>query len=187
MRTTQPALVRIVIRTAACALLLGSQSRIAGAQQAEPAPAPAQAREATPFEEIVVTAQRREQRLQDVGISVTPLSEEMLEDLNVNTATDIVRAVPSLKMNAYSSSQVVFNVLGVAQNSYGDEQEPPQHRVDLPRRQRPGPAVDLGVRVRGVGRVPRQEQAHEERDGGGGQHSWRVGRPPQRPLYPVAV
>jgi iron complex outermembrane receptor protein len=125
MRTTQPALVRIVIRTAACALLLGSQSRIAGAQQAEPAPAPAQAREETPFEEIVVTAQRREQRLQDVGISVTPLSEEMLEDLNVNTATDIVRAVPSLKMNAYSSSQVVFNIRGVAQNSYGDEQEPP--------------------------------------------------------------
>ena len=28
-------------------------------------------------------------------------------------------------MNAYSSSQVVFNIRGVAQNSYGDEQEPP--------------------------------------------------------------
>ena len=56
---------------------------------------------------------------------MTPLGEETLEDLNINTATDIVRAVPSLKMNAYSSSQVVFNIRGVAQNSYGDEQEPP--------------------------------------------------------------
>jgi iron complex outermembrane receptor protein len=56
---------------------------------------------------------------------VTPLSEEMLKNLNINTATDIVRAVPSLSMNAYSSSQVVFNIRGVAQNSYGDEQEPP--------------------------------------------------------------
>ena len=36
-----------------------------------------------------------------------------------------MRAVPGLKMNAYSSSQVVFNIRGVAQNSYGDEQEPP--------------------------------------------------------------
>src|SRR5262245_42910934 len=125
MRTTLPALVRTVIRTAACALLLGSEARIAGAPQAEPPTAPAQAPHETSFEEIVVTAQRREQRLQDVGISVTALGDEQLEDLNINTATDIVRAVPSLKMNAYSSSQVVFNIRGVAQNSYGDEQEPP--------------------------------------------------------------
>ena len=75
--------------------------------------------------EIVVTAQRREQNIQDVGISVTPLGSNALTDLNIKIATDIVRAVPSLKMNAYSSSQVVFNIRGVAQNSYGDEQEPP--------------------------------------------------------------
>jgi iron complex outermembrane receptor protein len=76
-------------------------------------------------QEVVVTAQRREQRLQDVGISVTALGNESLADLNVNTATDLVRAVPSLKMNAYSSAQVVFNIRGVSQNDYGDQQEPP--------------------------------------------------------------
>lgn len=80
---------------------------------------------ATPLADVIVTAQRREQNIQDVGISVTPLGDEALEDLNIRTATDIVRAVPSLKMNAYSTSQVVFNIRGVAQNSYGDEQEPP--------------------------------------------------------------
>ena len=77
------------------------------------------------LEEIVVTANRREERLQDVGISVTALGSASLSNLNITTATDITRAVPSLKMNAYSSSQVVFNIRGVAQNSYGDEQEPP--------------------------------------------------------------
>jgi iron complex outermembrane receptor protein len=77
------------------------------------------------LEEIVVTANRREERLQDVGISVTALGSASLNNLNITTATDITRAVPSLKMNAYSSSQVVFNIRGVAQNSYGDEQEPP--------------------------------------------------------------
>jgi iron complex outermembrane receptor protein len=76
-------------------------------------------------EEIVVTAQRREQKLQDVGISVTALGSEALSNLNISTATDITRAVPSLKMNAYSSSQVVFNIRGVSQNDYGDQQEPP--------------------------------------------------------------
>jgi iron complex outermembrane receptor protein len=77
------------------------------------------------LEEIVVTALRREQNLQDVGVSVTALGSEALTDLNITTATDITRAVPSLKMNAYSSSQVVFNVRGVSQNDYGDQQEPP--------------------------------------------------------------
>lgn len=87
--------------------------------------APADAPAADAFEEVVVTAQRREQRLQDVGISVTALGSDALADLNITTATDIVRAVPSLKMNAYSSSQVVFNIRGVSQNDYGDQQEPP--------------------------------------------------------------
>ena len=77
------------------------------------------------IEEIVVTAQRREENLQDVGIAVTALGGEMLTDLNITMATDITRAVPSLKMNAYSSSQVVFNIRGVSQNDYGDQQEPP--------------------------------------------------------------
>ncbi|HEX6572252.1 MAG TPA: TonB-dependent receptor [Steroidobacteraceae bacterium] len=93
------------------------------------APLPLQAQQATAqesrLEEIVVTAQRREERLQDVGIAVTALGNDMLTDLNITTATDITRAVPSLKMNAYSSSQVVFNIRGVSQNDYGDQQEPP--------------------------------------------------------------
>jgi iron complex outermembrane receptor protein len=93
---------------------------------AQPAVVFAQSTSAAPgIEEIVVTALRREQNLQDVGVSVTALGSEALTDLNINTATDITRAVPSLKMNAYSSSQVVFNVRGVSQNDYGDQQEPP--------------------------------------------------------------
>ena len=106
------------------AALLAGAPLAAYAQQA-PEPAKAAAPEATGIEEVVVTAQRREQKLQDIGISVTALSSEALSNLNITTATDIVRAVPGLKMNAYSSSQVVFNIRGVSQNSYGDEQEPP--------------------------------------------------------------
>ena len=100
--------------------MLAAAPLLAGAQQAT-TPAPGE----RAIEEIVVTANRREERLQDVGLSVTALGSASLENLNITTATDITRAVPSLKMNAYSSSQVVFNIRGVAQNSYGDEQEPP--------------------------------------------------------------
>ncbi|MGH8264603.1 MAG: TonB-dependent receptor [Steroidobacteraceae bacterium] len=122
MRNAQPADRKGGLRWAIATALVCSQSPWALADQA---PAATEAKSESSLEEVVVTAQRREQRLQDVGISVTPLTEQMLQDLNINTATDIVRAVPSLKMNAYSSSQVVFNIRGVAQNSYGDEQEPP--------------------------------------------------------------
>ena len=75
--------------------------------------------------DIVVTAQRREQRLQDVGIAITALPARALTELNITNATDLTRAVPTLKMNAYSTAQVVFNIRGVSQNDYGDQQEPP--------------------------------------------------------------
>ncbi len=75
--------------------------------------------------EVVVTAQRKEERLQDVGISVTALAPDQLKQMDVNNATDLVRAVPSLKLNAFASSAVVWNVRGVSQNDYGDQQEPP--------------------------------------------------------------
>lgn len=75
--------------------------------------------------EILVTAQKREQRLRDVGIAVSVLGSEDVERFNITSATDVVRAIPNLKYNAYGSSQVVFNIRGVSQNDYGDQQEPP--------------------------------------------------------------
>ena len=75
--------------------------------------------------DIVVTAQRREQKLKDVGIAITVLDKETIHDLNITNATEVVRAIPNLRFNAYASSQVVFNMRGVSMTSYGDEQEPP--------------------------------------------------------------
>ncbi len=125
MRKLQSANLQQAVRCVLGAALMCCASPSVLADQAETPPAPPPSREATPFGEVVVTAQRREQNIQDVGIAVTPLSDEALKDLNITTATDIVRAVPSLKMNAYSSAQVVFNIRGVSQNDYGDQQEPP--------------------------------------------------------------
>jgi iron complex outermembrane receptor protein len=112
MSSTERTEVRAAVRATLCAaMVLGSAAALA--------------QEVQRFDEIVVTAQRREQNIQDVGIAVTPLGPKNLQDLNISNATDIVRAVPSLKMNAYSSSQVVFNIRGISQNDYGDQQEPP--------------------------------------------------------------
>jgi len=85
----------------------------------------AQTTAGTKVDEIVVTAQRREQRLQDVGIAVTALNGKAIATLGLKDSTDLTRVVPSLKLNAYTPSAVVFNIRGVSQNDFGDEQEPP--------------------------------------------------------------
>jgi iron complex outermembrane receptor protein len=76
-------------------------------------------------EAVVVTAQRREQKLQDVGIAVTAISGKALAAQGIKESTDLTRTVPSLRMNEYTPSAVVFNIRGVSQNDFGDEQEPP--------------------------------------------------------------
>lgn len=93
---------------------------VASAQDASPGDAAAD----QPAD-IVVTAQKREQKLQDVGIAISVLGSDEISRRSINNATDIVSAIPNLKYNAYSSSQVVFNMRGVSQNDYGDQQEPP--------------------------------------------------------------
>eukprot|EP01037_Dinobryon_pediforme_P013888 gene13888-14005_t len=119
------------------------------AQSTAPAPAEAVAQPAA-APDIVVTAQRREQKLKDVGIAITVLDKETIKDLNITTATDVVRAIPNLRFNAFAASEVVFNMRGVAQNSYGDEQEPPVAVYQDDRAIQGRLAKDLDLRVSGL-------------------------------------
>src|SRR5260221_11562321 len=50
--------------------------------------------------DIIVTAQRKAERLQDVGISVTALATDQLKQMDVNNATDLLRAAPSPNLTA---------------------------------------------------------------------------------------
>jgi iron complex outermembrane recepter protein len=52
------------------------------------------------LEEIIVTAQRREERLQDVPISVTALSQETLDAARVTTTADLGMVTPGLRIDA---------------------------------------------------------------------------------------
>ena len=91
-------------------------------QTEEPAAAPAPVQG---IQEIVVTAQRREENLQKVPVSVTALSGSDLQARAIVDSTDIVKLVPALKYNAYSPSTTVYNLRGVSQNDYSDQLEPP--------------------------------------------------------------
>ncbi|MCJ1961415.1 TonB-dependent receptor [Novosphingobium mangrovi (ex Hu et al. 2023)] len=51
------------------------------------------------FNEIVVTSQRTEQRLQDVPLSVTAISPEEIATRQILAPTDVARLVPNLKLD----------------------------------------------------------------------------------------
>ncbi len=71
-------------------------------------------------EEIVVTARRREESLQDTPIAISPFSAELLEDRQVQQTQDLERITPSLQfkpagqLSGNSAASVAF-IRGVGQ------------------------------------------------------------------------
>src|ERR1700733_6179869 len=80
---------------------------------------------AVKLDEIVVTAQRREQSLQSVGISVTALDAQTLTQMNFKDLTEVASQVPGLQFNQYGSTVTIYNIRGVSQNDFTDHQEAP--------------------------------------------------------------
>jgi iron complex outermembrane recepter protein len=56
------------------------------------------------LEEVVVTAQKREQSLQDVPMAVSAISGAALNDAGVQTVEDLARLVPSLEVQSTTST-----------------------------------------------------------------------------------
>ena len=46
------------------------------------------------LEEVLVTAQKREENLQDVGLSVSALSGDQLQALNLNNTIQVTQQIP---------------------------------------------------------------------------------------------
>lgn len=67
-------------------------------------------------EEIVVTAQRREERLEDVPISITVYDQQQLDNLNVVNASDLATFTPSLTANKlFGDDNTSFAIRGFTQ------------------------------------------------------------------------
>jgi iron complex outermembrane receptor protein len=77
---------------------------------------------AATLDEVVVTAQKREERLQDVPLSVAVVSAETLEAFRFNETTDIQYLVPGLQLtNAAGPRSFGFFVRGVGTSSFASE------------------------------------------------------------------
>jgi outer membrane receptor protein involved in Fe transport len=66
--------------------------------------------------EIIVTAQKREQRLNDVGLTISAVSAEALQERNITTLSDIAQVVPGLVFSTSASNTPVYTLRGVGFN-----------------------------------------------------------------------
>lgn len=75
--------------------------------------------------DIVVTAQKRTQNAQDVGISVSALDKTVSNTVSTAGIASLANHLPSLQVSNYSPTITIFNIRGVSQNDFADSQESP--------------------------------------------------------------
>src|SRR5690606_27532873 len=87
----------------AAAVLAGAASSQVHAQQG-----------ASGLEEVIVTAQKREQRLQEVPMAVSAVSGEQLEQQGVTQFQDLLRSVPGVSFAGTEPGQSRYAIRGVS-------------------------------------------------------------------------
>ena len=78
------------------------------------------------IEEIMVTAQKREQSLQDVGIAITAFTGAQIDQLGLDDSIELIRFTPGVAMAGDLGGQrALFAIRGVVQSDFADHAEAP--------------------------------------------------------------
>ncbi|WP_311267702.1 TonB-dependent receptor [Sphingobium sp. WCS2017Hpa-17] len=92
--------------------------------------APAQAQESSNgIAEIIVTAQKRAENVQDVPIAITAVTAEGLKNQNISSVADLSKLAPNVQLDSsapiFSSSQILTGFIrGIGQNDVSSSLEP---------------------------------------------------------------
>lgn len=87
----------------------------------------AMAQEAAPsdlLEEIIVTVQRRSERLQDVPVTVTAFGSEEINQARLRQIDDIASRTPGLNFDAFPASQPRITIRGIGSSDRGAAGDP---------------------------------------------------------------
>lgn len=104
--------------TALTALVMaGAFAAPALAQTEPPAAAPLQAEEEAPSNEILITARKRSERLQDAPLSVSAFSQDDLREGNARDFKDVLRKVPGVSFSGAELGQSRYSIRGVSTTS----------------------------------------------------------------------
>jgi iron complex outermembrane receptor protein len=109
------------------ALLLGGAGlmALAGAAQAQTQKAANQAAESGGQPDIIVTANRREESVQDVPAAITAISQAQIEARGMDNFSGFARSVPGLTMNQQTQNRAVFVIRGIATTTTGGNTQDP--------------------------------------------------------------
>ena len=81
---------------------------------------------AATLEEVIVTAQKREQSAQDIGISISSLDAETMRNFSINESSDITNRIPNVENGSFGpgwNAQVAIR--GVVTDDFNDLSESP--------------------------------------------------------------
>jgi len=111
----------------ALAVAIASPAAAQAQDQAAPQTAPetAKGNDSVLMQDIVVTANKRQEKLQNVGIAATAFSGSTLSQLGVVNASDLAKIAPALNVNYANPSVSSMSIRGVSQNDFADHLEPP--------------------------------------------------------------
>ncbi len=73
------------------------------------------------LEEVIVTAQKRAESVQDIPLAVTAISSDMIENLGITRTQDLVKLSPSLSVGggfSNSKQNISFNLRGVGTSAF---------------------------------------------------------------------
>ena len=71
------------------------------------------------IEEVMVTAQKREQSVQDIPVSVSAFSGDMMKNAQFDNAKEIALLTPGVSGNSPDSYLDTINIRGISTNSFG--------------------------------------------------------------------
>jgi iron complex outermembrane recepter protein len=101
-------------RSALCTLLACCST--AALAQASETPAP------DTGDDVVVTAQKLEQRIEDVPLTVTAVTQERMREIGVNSLAEVALFVPGLRIQEQSANNPGFVIRGITSDSGSAQQ-----------------------------------------------------------------
>ncbi|MDB5713918.1 MAG: TonB-dependent receptor [Sphingomonadales bacterium] len=110
----------VIWQRLACSAALGTLAWATGALAEEPATPATSAQVPTDYNaDIVVTAQRRSEKLQEVPLSITAITEVNIEKSGIKSFEDYASRVAGLHLSR-DSSQSTFTIRGISSSAGGD-------------------------------------------------------------------
>jgi|AraplaMF_Col_mMF_1032025.scaffolds.fasta_scaffold00002_291 iron complex outermembrane receptor protein len=106
-------------------LLLAGTANAQAGPPTQPGTPPVPDQDQPRTDDIVVTAQKRSQNIQDVPLAISALGSEGIKAIGHQDVTALVTRVPGLQVQQFSPTTVAFNIRGVSQNDFADSQEAP--------------------------------------------------------------